>query len=222
MELIACENLEKVYGSVGAQTHALAGVSFSIQRGEFVVIMGPSGSGKSTLLQILGLLDRPTSGRYVLDGRDTETYHPDELAKLRNEKIGFIFQSFHLLARTSVLENVTLPLIYSLVPEVEWNDRARRAIETVGLTHRIQHLPSELSGGERQRVAIARSLVNDPSVIFADEPTGNLDSKNGALVMDLLQHLNRQQRHTILLITHDESAARAAERRLLIRDGRIV
>lgn len=220
--LIEIRDLQKTYGEGDSLTHALRGVSARIERGEFVAIMGPSGSGKSTLLQMLGLLDTPTAGSYIFDGRETATRSEDETARIRNERMGFVFQSFNLLPRTSVLENVKLPLLYSRIPEHEWDARAREAIAAVGLTHRIEHEPAQLSGGERQRVAIARALVCNPDVIFADEPTGNLDSKSGTMVMELLEQLHAQQGHTIILITHDEHTARFAKRRIIIRDGLMV
>lgn len=218
MPLIEVEEIVKIYGEGDVATIALSSVSFTINKGEFVSIVGPSGSGKSTLLQILGLLDAPTSGKYRLDGIETNTLSDEEVAHLRNDKIGFIFQSFNLLARTSVLENVKLPLTYSDVPERKWDELAKDKINLVGLSHRLLHESNELSGGERQRVAIARALVNNPEIIFADEPTGNLDSKSGLLVMDTLEKL-RQEGHTIILITHDRQLAKRAERAILVKDG---
>jgi putative ABC transport system ATP-binding protein len=220
MNIIEVTKLKKSYRE-GSDTVALDGVTFSVRKGEFMAIMGPSGSGKSTLLHILGLLDLPTGGQYVFDGRNISTYSDYELANLRNRKIGFVFQMFNLLPRTSVLANVKLPLYYSAVPESEWDDRARKAIEDVGLGHRLGHQPSELSGGERQRVAIARALVTNPEIIFADEPTGNLDSKSGKKVMSIIQHLNEEYGKTIILITHETSTAEHSERIIRLLDGQI-
>jgi putative ABC transport system ATP-binding protein len=218
MALIDTIGIEKVFENGGAETRALRGVNLSVEKGEFLAVVGPSGSGKSTLLQILGLLDTPTSGTYFLDGRDTAAFSEDELAVLRNKRMGFIFQSFNLLARASVLENVKLPLIYSSVPARSWDMMAEERIASVGLSHRRQHASNQLSGGERQRVAIARALVNDPEIIFADEPTGNLDSSSGRAVMDLLERIHREGR-TVILITHDRQLAKRARRAVLIKDG---
>jgi len=220
MNIIEINNLTKTYTD-GADTIALDNVSFSVRKGEFLAIMGPSGSGKSTLLHLLGLLDVPTSGTYIFNEKNTSTYSRDELADLRNRELGFVFQSFNLLARTSVLENIKLPLYYSKVPESSWDYKARQAAEAVGLGHRMDHQSSELSGGEKQRVAIARALVTDPEVIFADEPTGNLDSKSGKNVMAIIQDLNEKQGKTIVLITHETSTAEHAERIIHLMDGRI-
>lgn len=220
MSFIEAKDLCKTYqDKEGEATTALCGVSFVINKGEFVSIMGPSGSGKSTLLHILGLLDRQSGGTYIFDNKDSQEFSDDELALFRNEKMGFVFQSFNLLAKTSVLENVKLPLIYSKVPESEWNERALQAINRVGLDKRINHFSNQLSGGEKQRVAIARALVNNPEVIFADEPTGNLDSKSGLIVMKTLQELNERDGKTIILITHESSTAQFAQRILHIKDG---
>ena len=219
LNIIEVRNLKKSYNDGETQTLALDNVSFTVRKGEFLAIMGPSGSGKSTLLHVLGLLDDASSGDYYFDGKKTSSYSGDELAALRNKKIGFVFQAFNLLARTSVLENVKLPLIYSDIPEYEWNTRALTAIEAVGLSHRLEHQPSELSGGERQRVAIARALINDPDIIFADEPTGNLDSKSGKNVMSIIQKLNEENGKTIILITHETSTADHAERIIHLLDG---
>ena len=221
MNIIEVKNLKKSYHDGGESTVALEGVSFDIRKGEFVAIMGPSGSGKSTLLHLLGLLDEPSSGSYHFDGTNVLSFSGNELADLRNRKLGFVFQSFNLLARTSVLENVKLPLVYSDVSEREWDSRATKSIEAVGLGHRINHDQSELSGGERQRVAIARALVTDPEVIFADEPTGNLDSKSGKNIMSILQHLNEKEGKTIILITHETATADHAERIIRLIDGEI-
>lgn len=214
-------DLKKSYENDGVSTPVLHGVSFAIPKGQFVAIMGPSGSGKSTLMHILGFLDTLSSGKYFFEDRDVSTLGEDELARLRGEKVGFIFQAFNLLPKTSVLENVMLPLLYSKVPVSKRIALAKKAIESVGLSHRINNLSSQLSGGERQRVAIARSLIREPSIIFADEPTGNLDSKSGTQVMELLQHLNIEQGHTIVLVTHETYTSEHAERILRIKDGLI-
>ena len=218
MDLVDVKNITKVYPD---GTSALRGVSFSIKSGEFVSIMGPSGSGKSTLLHILGFLDHPNSGIYRFDGKSIDDYSPKEVAHIRNRKMGFVFQVFNLLPRTNVLENVKLPLLYSDKKESEWDSLARSAIESVGLSHRIEHESSQLSGGERQRVAIARALVNSPQVIFADEPTGNLDSKSGKAIIEILQNLNKNHNHTIILVTHEIDTANQAERIIKLRDGKI-
>jgi putative ABC transport system ATP-binding protein len=220
MALIEVQGLEKTYFDEAVATRVLRGLSFSINEGEFVSIMGPSGSGKSTLLHILGFLDRATAGSYRFDDRSMDEHGDEELAHVRNKKMGFIFQTFNLLPRTSVLENVKLPLLYSGVRESLWNEMALTAIESVGLTHRIEHEPSQLSGGERQRVAIARALVNSPNVIFADEPTGNLDSTSGSQVMDIIETLH-ERGHTIILITHETYTAEYAQRIIRLRDGQI-
>lgn len=219
--IIEIKDIKKSFHDGEVFTAVLHGVSFNVRRGEFVAIMGPSGSGKSTLLHILGLLDSASSGQYHLDGRSVASFEGDEVAKIRNSKLGFVFQVFNLLARTSVLENIKLPLLYSNVPEHEWEGKARDAAEAVGLSHRLEHSPSELSGGERQRVAIARALVNDPEIIFADEPTGNLDSKSGKTVMSIIQKLNEERGKTIVLITHEITTAQHAERIIRIMDGNI-
>lgn len=221
MPLIKAVSLTKEYISEGVSTPALTNVSFEIKKGEFVAIMGPSGSGKSTLLHILGFLDQYTGGKYLFEDKEAATYSEEELAEIRNRKMGFVFQSFNLLPRTSVLDNVKLPLLYSNIPESQWDERARDAIETVGLSHRLTHHPGQLSGGEKQRAAIARALVNEPEVIFADEPTGNLDSKSGQIVMETLQNLNNKHAHTIILITHETDTAEHAERIIRMRDGMI-
>lgn len=221
MALIEAQNLAKVYGSDENLTYALRDASFSVEKGEFVAIMGPSGSGKSTLLHILGFLDRHTSGTYRFEGKTIDDYSPNELARVRNEEMGFVFQQFNLLARATVLENVKLPFLYSGVPEKKWDDLARRRIEEVDLSHRINHTASQLSGGEKQRVAIARALVNDPSVIFADEPTGNLDSATGRDVMRILQDLNEREKRTVILITHETHTAEFAERIVRVYDGAV-
>ncbi len=221
MSVIEVDKVVKTYISDGVDTTALGGVSLSIEEGEFAAIMGPSGSGKSTLLHILGFLDRPTSGSYRFDGKEISDYTDEELASIRNGKMGFIFQSFQLLPRMSVLDNVKLPLLYSGIKEDHWDKMAKKAVHGVGLDHRIDHDASKLSGGEKQRVAIARALVNGPRVVFADEPTGNLDSKSGKGVMDIIQKLNEDEGITIVLITHETYTAEHAERIIRVKDGLI-
>lgn len=218
MPLIELDNVVKEYED---GTKALQGVSFSINKGDFVAVMGPSGSGKSTLLHILGFLDRHSRGTYRLDGKTIDDYSPDEIAHVRNKKMGFVFQAFNLLSRTSVLDNVKLPLLYSGIKESDRDAMALKAIEAVGLSHRTQHLSSQLSGGEKQRVAIARALVNTPDIIFADEPTGNLDSKSGQMIMETIQRLNEEKGHTVILITHETYTAEHAQRIIKILDGQI-
>lgn len=221
MKLIAVQNLEKIYDNEGVKTTALHNATFSIEKGEFISIMGPSGSGKSTLMQILGLLDRATNGTYILDGKDVTQFSDDELALLRNKKIGFIFQAFNLLPKTSVSENVELPLLYDEHSIENNEEKVNAALKAVDMLHRANYLSNQLSGGEKQRVAIARALVNNPEIIFADEPTGNLDSKSGLQVMAILQKLNNAG-HTIVLVTHETYTAEHAKRVLLMKDGQIV
>lgn len=218
--MICARGVKKEYGSGGAKTAALAGVDFDIKQGEFVAIMGPSGSGKSTLMHIMGFLDRPSSGVYKFMDKSINDLSDDELARVRNKKMGFVFQTFNLLARTSVLDNVKLPLIYAGIPDEKEEEMAREAIELVGLTHRIEHFPNQLSGGEQQRAAIARAIVNHPPLIFADEPTGNLDSKSGQQIMEILQKLNNEG-HTIILVTHEKYTSEMAKRVIFLRDGKI-
>ncbi len=218
MSMIEIEGAHKRYRKDANVVHALDGVSLAIDRGDFVAILGPSGSGKSTLLNMLGLLDRPDEGVYRLDGRDVSTFSADELAAFRNQKIGFVFQSFHLLPKTPAIENVELPLIYS--DRSDLAGLAMKALDKVGLVDRASHLPSELSGGQQQRVAIARALVNEPDLILADEPTGNLDSRSGLEIMGILQDLNAEG-VTVVLVTHGAELARMASRRVEIVDGRI-
>ncbi len=221
MPLIEVSRLQKIYKIDGVETPALRGVTFNVKKGDFLAIMGPSGSGKSTLLHILGFLDEQTAGTYLFNGKSIADFSPKELALVRNKEMGFVFQTFNLLARTSVLENVKLPLLYSDIKESLWDDLAKEAIESVGLTHRLRHDSAKLSGGEKQRVAIARALVLNPQVIFADEPTGNLDSKSGQTIMEILQHLNEANGHTIILITHETYTAEHAERIIHLLDGEI-
>jgi putative ABC transport system ATP-binding protein len=220
MKIIEVENLRKEYEGEGIITKALDGVSFSIDEGEFVAIMGPSGSGKSTLLHNLALLDKPTSGTYKFDGKPVENLTDEEKARLRNKKMGFIFQSYNLLPRTTVFDNVKLPLLYAGLKEENENDLVRESLRAVGLENKIFNYPSQLSGGEQQRAAIARALVNRPLIIFADEPTGNLDSKSGQKILEIFQDLN-EKGHTIILITHEKYTAETSQRIILIKDGKV-
>jgi putative ABC transport system ATP-binding protein len=218
--VIRTENLVKTYEMGAEQVHALQGVDLEICKGEYVAIMGPSGSGKSTLMNLIGCLDSPTSGRYWLAGRLVSDLDDDELAYIRNKEIGFVFQTFNLLPRATALHNVELPLIYNGTPAEERVEKAKLALQRVDLTARMSHKPNELSGGQRQRVAIARALVNDPSIVLADEPTGNLDSKTGEEIMGLFANLHRQG-NTIILVTHEMDIAQHAHRVIYIRDGKI-
>lgn len=221
--MLECRNITKIYQNGDQRTTVLKGVSFTVQDGEFVSIMGPSGSGKSTLMHILGALDTPTSGEYLFDGKDMATLSEDELALIRREKIGFVFQSFNLLPRTSVMRNVMLPLVYLELPPEERAERAEAALRAVSLDEaRWQNKSNQLSGGQMQRVAIARALVNNPSLILADEPTGNLDTKTGEKVLETFERLNREYGHTVILITHEDEVAAHADRVLSIRDGELV
>jgi len=216
--VIEARNLAKVYKMGDVEVHALRGLSTNVNRGEVVAIMGPSGSGKSTLMNIVGCLDRPTSGDFFLDGVSVSEMNDDELATIRNRKVGFVFQSFNLLSRTTALANVELPMRYSGLTRGR-KERAMGALESVGLSDRLYHRPNELSGGQQQRVAIARALVNEPAIILADEPTGNLDSQSGAEIIDLLLSLNRDRGTTLLIVTHDPDIAAHAQRVINIRDG---
>lgn len=221
--MIVCDNITKTYGAGDTVTPVLKGISFTIKEGEFVAIMGPSGSGKSTLMHILGALDTPTSGKYVLNGHDVSELSDDELAEVRKNKIGFVFQAFNLLSRASVLRNVCLPLTYAGVPKGAREAQAAHALKAAGMPEdRWHHLSNELSGGQMQRVAIARALVNNPAIILADEPTGNLDTHTGEIVLGTFQELNRTHRHTIVLITHERYVAEHADRIIHLQDGLIL
>lgn len=221
--MLKCQNLTKIYKSGDNETKALDDVSFEIKKGEFVAIMGPSGSGKSTLMHILGALDNPTQGSYFLDGKDVSKLSEDELAEIRKRKIGFVFQAFNLLPRTTVLRNVTLPLIYEETPREKRIELAEAALKAVKLDpERWNHLSNQISGGQMQRVAIARALVNSPFLILADEPTGNLDIKTGKFILETFKRLNQKNSHTIILITHEEEVADWADRKIVIRDGKII
>ena len=222
MALIETEDISKVYELGETSVHALDGVSVAIEQGEFVAVMGPSGSGKSTFMNVLGCLDQPTNGRYLLDGIDVGGLNRDELASIRNAKIGFIFQMFNLLPRTSALENVELPMLYNNIPSGERKNRALTALKTLGLEGREHHNPNQLSGGQQQRVAIARALVNDAPLILADEPTGNLDTKTSIEIMNLLVRLNRESHMTIVLVTHEPDIAAYSGRIIRFLDGRVV
>ena len=219
--VIQLEGIHKTYTMGDVEVHALRGVSLTISEGEFVAIMGTSGSGKSTTMNIIGCLDRPTRGTYTLDGQDVSALSKDERADIRRQKIGFVFQGFNLLSRTSALENVELPMLYSGVDAAERHRRAIEALHSVGLAGREQNHPNQLSGGQQQRVAIARALVNDPALILADEPTGNLDSRTSIEVMEIFQRLNRERRITLVLVTHEPDIAEYADRVVVFKDGRI-
>jgi len=221
MALIELKDIFKSYPLDGFDLQILKGITLQIEQGEFVAIMGPSGSGKSTLMNILGCLDSPSSGSYILDGKPVEHLTPDELADIRNKKIGFVFQGFNLLSRTTALENVELPMVYSSVPSHVRLEKAQHALKAVGLEERMNHMPNQLSGGQQQRVAIARAIVNNAPIIFADEPTGNLDTKMSVEIMQLFCKLNQEMGRTIILVTHEEDIARYAKRIIKIVDGEI-
>lgn len=221
MSLIELKHISKSYPLEGLQLKILKNIDLQIDNGEFVAIMGPSGSGKSTLMNILGCLDKPTSGTYVLDGQRVENLSADELAEIRNRKIGFVFQGFNLLSRTTALENVELPMVYANVPAAERKKKAEAALAKVGLKERMYHQPNQLSGGQQQRVAIARAIVNEAPIIFADEPTGNLDTKMSLEIMNLFTRLNKELGRTIILVTHEEDIAKYADRIIKIVDGEI-
>jgi len=218
--LIEMHELTRVYQLGPQEIYALRGVDLIVEQGEYVAIMGPSGSGKSTLMNIIGCLDRPSAGKYILDGTPVESMDDDELAAVRNKKIGFVFQTFNLLARTTALQNVELPLVYAKIPRLERRELAEGALAAVGLQDRMNHQPNELSGGQRQRVAIARALVNKPSLLLADEPTGNLDSQTGREILDLFRDLHSRG-NSIIMVTHEDDVAREAKRVIHIRDGKI-
>ena len=219
--VIEAKDLTKTYRMGEIEVHALQGLTLTIERGEIIAIMGPSGSGKSTLMNILGCLDRPTSGEYCLDGVNVAAMNDNQLASVRNRKVGFIFQSFNLLTRSTALTNVELPMRYAGLSGSQRRQRARAALESVGLADRMNHRPKELSGGQQQRVAIARALCNNPSIIMADEPTGNLDSKSGKEIMELLKNLNQERQVTLIIVTHDPEVARQTQRVVRIRDGQV-
>ncbi len=218
--MIEVSNISKVYENGDVETKALDDISFNIKKGEFVAIMGPSGSGKSTLMHILGALDTPTLGKYILNGKDVGILSDDELSEIRNKEIGFVFQAYNLLARTSAIKNVALPMAYAGISKIERFEKGKKLLESVGLGDKLQNTPNQLSGGQKQRVAIARALAVSPSIILADEPTGNLPTKQGAEIMDLFSDLNKKG-HTIIVITHEEEIASRAKRIITIVDGKI-
>lgn len=218
---IRFEDIKRIYDMGETQVRALRGITYSIQQGDIVAIMGPSGSGKSTLMNLIGCLDRPTEGKYFLEGEEVSTLDKNRLARIRNKKIGFVFQTFNLLARTTALENTELPLLYSNVSRKKAKELALKSLSLVGLEGRELHKTNQLSGGEQQRVAIARALVNNPSLLLADEPTGNLDSKTGKEIMEIFKKLNQEKNITVILVTHDSEVAQIAHQRIYLRDGLI-
>ena len=220
--LIQLENVKKIYKVGETQVNALRDLSYNINEGDFLAIMGPSGSGKSTLMNIVGCLDKPTEGKYFLEGEEVSTFDKNKLALIRNKKIGFVFQTFNLLARTTAIENTELPLLYSSMSKKKMRELASKSLSIVGLEGREFHRTNQLSGGEQQRVAIARALVNNPSLILADEPTGNLDTKTGKEIMDIFKRLNQEKNITIILVTHEPELAQIASRRMHLRDGQII
>ncbi len=220
--LIQLENVNKIYKVGETQVNALRDLSYNINEGDFLAIMGPSGSGKSTLMNIVGCLDKPTEGKYFLEGEEVSTFDKNKLALIRNKKIGFVFQTFNLLARTTAIENTELPLLYSSMSKKKMRELASKSLSIVGLEGREFHRTNQLSGGEQQRVAIARALVNNPSLILADEPTGNLDTKTGKEIMDIFKRLNQEKNITIILVTHESELAQIARRRMHLRDGQII
>lgn len=221
-KIIELQNLAKTYKVGDTEVQALRGISYSVDEGAFVAIMGPSGSGKSTLMNIIGCLDKPTSGNYILEGEDVSTFDKNKLARIRNQKIGFVFQTFNLLSRTSALENVELPLLYSNVHTKQRHEMALKALESVGLKNRAHHKTNQLSGGEQQRIAIARALLNNPALILADEPTGNLDTKTSSEIMDIFTKLNVEKGITMVMVTHESDIAAYARKRIHVRDGQII
>jgi len=221
-ELIRVEKLSKIYKNGNIEVVALDDVAFSVQKGEFIAIMGASGSGKSTLMNIIGCLDRASSGTYILEGIDIKDKKDDELSFVRNQKIGFVFQFFNLITRTTALKNVELPMIYGKIPTEKRRARAQLLLESVGLTERAQHMPNELSGGQKQRVAIARALANNPPILLADEPTGNLDTASSVEIMEIFTRLNKEQGVTVIVVTHEQDIAAFADRILTFRDGRLI
>ena len=221
-KIIELQNLVKTYKIGDTEVRALRGVSYTVDEGDFLAIMGPSGSGKSSLMNILGCLDKPTSGKYFLEGQDVSTFDKNELARIRNRKIGFVFQTFNLLARTTALENVELPLLYSSAHTKERHERALAALDSVGLRDRARHKTNQLSGGEQQRIAIARALLNSPTLILADEPTGNLDTKTSNEIMDIFTKLNVEKGITMVMVTHEPDIACYARKRIYVRDGQII
>jgi putative ABC transport system ATP-binding protein len=221
-KIIELQNVVKTYTIGDSEVRALRGVTYSVEEGDFMAIMGPSGSGKSSLMNILGCLDKPTSGKYFLEGQDVSLLNKDELARIRNQKIGFVFQTFNLLSRTTALENVELPLLYTSAHSKERHERALSALDSVGLRDRAKHKTNQLSGGEQQRIAIARALLNSPTLILADEPTGNLDTKTSNEIMDIFTKLNVEKGITMVMVTHEPDIACYARKRIYVRDGRII